>query len=53
MGYILITGASGFIGKVLCERMLTQGWQVRGTKRLAQQAVDANVRRFFIWVLSR
>ena len=47
MGYILITGAGGFIGKALCEKMLTGGWQVRGTERLARQAVDANVRRFF------
>ena len=30
---IIITGASGFIGKALCERMLAKGWQVRGTVR--------------------
>jgi nucleoside-diphosphate-sugar epimerase len=30
---ILVTGANGFIGQALCERMLSEGWQVRGTVR--------------------
>ncbi len=33
MTNILITGAISFIGKVICERMLTRGWRVRGTVR--------------------
>jgi len=28
---ILITGANGFIGKILCKRLLKEGWDVRGT----------------------
>jgi nucleoside-diphosphate-sugar epimerase len=36
MKNVLISGANGFIGKVLCERMLTRGWQVRGTVRDSQ-----------------
>ncbi|MEA3280490.1 MAG: SDR family oxidoreductase, partial [Thermodesulfobacteriota bacterium] len=30
---VLITGASGFIGSALCEKILAEGWQVRGTVR--------------------
>ena len=30
---VLITGASGFIGKALCKKMLRNGWQVRGAIR--------------------
>ena len=30
---VLITGTNGFIGKVLCKRLLTGGWRVRGTVR--------------------
>jgi nucleoside-diphosphate-sugar epimerase len=30
---VLITGASGFIGSALCAKILTEGWQVRGTFR--------------------
>ncbi|MBC8393298.1 MAG: SDR family oxidoreductase [Deltaproteobacteria bacterium] len=33
MKRVLITGASGFIGKALCRRMLSDGWQVRGVFR--------------------
>ena len=33
MGYILITGANGFIGRALATRMLAEEWQVRGTVR--------------------
>ena len=47
MKNVLITGAKGFIGRALCLKVMTMGWQVRGTERLAQQAIDANVRRFF------
>jgi nucleoside-diphosphate-sugar epimerase len=30
---VLVTGANGFIGKALCRRMLTDGWNVRGAVR--------------------
>jgi len=30
---VLVTGATGFIGRALCTRMLTEGWQVHGTVR--------------------
>jgi nucleoside-diphosphate-sugar epimerase len=35
---VLITGASGFIGKVLCKRMAAEGWTVRGSIRSENQA---------------
>src|SRR4051794_14016353 len=28
---ILITGATGFVGRFLCSRLLAEGWTVRGT----------------------
>lgn len=30
---VLVTGANGFIGRVLCSKILLRGWQVRGTVR--------------------
>lgn len=33
MQKVLITGASGFIGKALCKKMLKRSWRVRGTIR--------------------
>ena len=30
---ILITGANGFIGKALCDKLLADGYQVRGAGR--------------------
>jgi nucleoside-diphosphate-sugar epimerase len=30
---VLVTGASGFIGRALCVKILAEGWQVRGTFR--------------------
>ena len=30
---VLVTGSGGFIGHALCTRILTEGWQVRGTFR--------------------
>jgi nucleoside-diphosphate-sugar epimerase len=30
---VLVTGSGGFIGRALCTRILTEGWQVRGTFR--------------------
>src|SRR6266568_4740308 len=29
--YVLVTGASGFVGRFLCARLLSDGWSVRGT----------------------
>ena len=37
MHKVLVTGANGFIGQALCERMLAEGWQVRGTVRSLNQ----------------
>lgn len=39
MKRVLVTGASGFIGRALCARMLAEGWQVRGIFRSAQKVV--------------
>ena len=33
MNSVLITGAGGFIGRALCEKILAEGWHVRGTLR--------------------
>jgi nucleoside-diphosphate-sugar epimerase len=38
-GKVLISGATGFIGNALCQRMIHEGWQVRGAVRsLSDQA---------------
>ncbi len=34
---ILITGANGFIGRVLCDKLIADGYQVRGAVRGAAQ----------------
>lgn len=34
---ILVTGANGFVGRVLCKKMLADGWRVRGTVRNSNQ----------------
>ena len=31
---ILITGANGFIGRVLCDKLIADGYQVRGLNAL-------------------
>lgn len=36
----LVTGANGFIGRVLCERLLTGGWKVRGAVRSQGSGTD-------------
>lgn len=28
---VLVTGASGFVGRILCTRLISEGWNVRGT----------------------
>ena len=38
MHTVLIAGANGFIGRALCERMLANGWHVRGAIRSAKRA---------------
>lgn len=43
-GTALVTGATGFIGRALCAKMLRQGWKVRGAFRQVKQddpALDA------------
>lgn len=35
---VLVTGASGFIGRALCRHLLRQGWSVRAATRLAPNA---------------
>lgn len=37
-GTVLVTGADGFVGRALCERLIRDGWRVRGAIR--QAAVD-------------
>ncbi|QDS95813.1 3 beta-hydroxysteroid dehydrogenase/Delta 5--_4-isomerase [Roseimaritima multifibrata] len=43
MKRVLVTGANGFVGRQLCERLLTDGWQVRGTIRRAESAAELAV----------
>ncbi|MDQ1253894.1 MAG: UDP-N-acetyl-alpha-D-quinovosamine dehydrogenase, partial [Euryarchaeota archaeon] len=40
MGKILVTGATGFVGKALCKRIASNGWHVRGVVRSAEQAAN-------------
>lgn len=35
---VLVTGATGFVGRVLCERLLAQGFRVRGTLLASENA---------------
>ncbi|MCX5848963.1 MAG: SDR family oxidoreductase [Deltaproteobacteria bacterium] len=35
---VLVTGATGFIGKGLCKRIVAEGWTVRGSVRSENQA---------------
>lgn len=37
MSTVLVTGASGFIGRALCLHLVADGWQVRGTVRRQDQ----------------
>jgi len=37
MKRVLITGASGFVGHALCEKMLAEGLSVRGTVRVGKE----------------
>ena len=43
MEKILVTGSTGFVGKALCKRMVSNGWHVRGTVRSAEQADMSNL----------
>lgn len=43
MHHVLITGANGFIGRALCARMLSEGWQIRGAVRSKARAADLPV----------
>lgn len=37
-GAILVTGASGFVGRALCAHLLAAGWRVRGTRLACEPA---------------
>lgn len=39
MPAVLVTGAAGFVGRVVCAHLLAQGWRVRGAIRTEQDAV--------------
>ena len=43
MPIVLITGANGFIGCALCQRMVTDGWDVRVTVRSAERTANLPV----------
>ncbi|WP_263146533.1 NAD-dependent epimerase/dehydratase family protein [Pseudomonas sp. RIT-PI-AD] len=36
----LVTGANGFVGRTLCERLVAEGWQVRRAMRRAEPGHD-------------
>lgn len=36
MKRVLVTGATGFVGRFLCKRLLAEGWDVRGTLLAAE-----------------
>ena len=40
---VLVTGANGFIGKALCEKLFADGWQVVGTVRNKHSASNLPV----------
>lgn len=37
---ILVTGATGFVGRFLCTRLLAEGWSVRGTLLASETSVS-------------
>jgi nucleoside-diphosphate-sugar epimerase len=39
-GVMVVTGASGFIGRYVCRVLLERGWRVRGSVRAASRAAD-------------
>ena len=47
---IAVTGATGFIGTVLCRRLLEQGFQVRALVRNSSEGVKPVRRRAFLSV---
>lgn len=40
MSTVLVTGANGFVGGPVCERLLEGGWQVKGSVRSEKQAAS-------------
>lgn len=40
MKRVLITGANGFVGRALCEKMFASGWRVRGAVRTAKDVAS-------------
>ncbi len=42
LGLIILTGASGIIGKVLTENLLSKGWEVLGITRTKESALKMN-----------
>ena len=48
MKTVLVTGANGFIGSVLCSRLLTEKWNVSGTVRTAGYSTVQGVKSVII-----
>lgn len=48
----IVTGASGYIGRVLCEELLLQGWSVYGVYRSQESCVDVPCHKRFHTVVS-
>ena len=45
MARVLVTGANGFAGGVICRHLLAQGWEVRGSVRRVEAAVPEGVEK--------
>ena len=45
---VLVTGANGFIGKALCERLLADGYHVRGAVR-GQEKTEVRDQNSEVW----
>lgn len=45
-GRVLVTGADGFVGRALCDRLLAAGWRVTGAVRDRTRSLPAAVARW-------
>ena len=43
---VLVTGASGFVGRALCASLVASGDEIRGAVRVTRQMAPAGVRIF-------